>query len=75
MGEKLPTQVWSGSFMIGSVEMKVHVLDNGQRIIEAGSVEALFDSAIGDPEEISAVLDLAAFCRGTGIPTPKTGEG
>jgi hypothetical protein len=38
----IPKAVWSGTFKIYGVELKCHVLDNGQRIIDADSIEQLF---------------------------------
>lgn len=40
---ELPETVWSGSFWLGDVEMKCHVLSTGDRIIEADSLAELFD--------------------------------
>lgn len=45
--DELPHPVWSGSFMLGGVEMKCHVLSDGQRIIEAESIHNFF-SAFGE---------------------------
>lgn len=53
----MPTSVWSGSFVIFGIEIKCHVLDDGQRIIEADSIEALFSS----PTETTAGGDLEEF--------------
>lgn len=39
----IPKIIWSGSFSIFGVEVKCHVLDDGQRIIEEDSMVALFD--------------------------------
>lgn len=44
----LPTSIWSGSFRVYGVDVKCHVLDDGQRVIEADSVAALFE-AMGTP--------------------------
>jgi len=38
MEEKLPKAVYSGEMKLGSLTLKVHVLDNGQRIIEEQSM-------------------------------------
>ena len=40
--DTLPKPVWSGSFMLGDVEMRCHVLDDGSRIIDASSLDALW---------------------------------
>lgn len=66
--DDLPHPVWSGSFMLGGVEMKCHVLSNGQRIIEAESIHSFF-SAFGDeaaPEVDDAELEkFVHWQRGT----------
>lgn len=41
--------VWEGEFPLFGVSMKVSVLDDGERVIHADSMEALF-SAIGECE-------------------------
>ena len=68
--ENLPAPIWSGSFTIFGIEIKCHVLDNGQRIIEEGSMEALFEAMAADASD--GVPDfpegLAAFCAGNGVP-------
>lgn len=49
MTDHLPRAVWSGSFMIGEIEMRCHVLEDGRRIIDAESMEALLGGdALGD---------------------------
>ena len=40
---ELPRSVWEGTFVLFGVEFKCHTLDDGQRIIEAGCLERLFD--------------------------------
>jgi hypothetical protein len=59
--DDLPRSVWSGEFKLGSVTMKCHTLDNGQRVIEQESVLEFF-AAI----EAGAVIDhdaMEAFGR------------
>jgi hypothetical protein len=56
---ELPTPVWSGTFTIWGVELHCHVLDNGQRIIEAADVERLFTAPRGSADD----PDLLAFVR------------
>jgi hypothetical protein len=51
----VPTSVWQGSFQLFGVEVKCHVLSDGQRIIEADSMENLME-AMGIP---GATLDHA----------------
>mgnify|MGYP001616957005 CR=1 FL=1 len=65
MSAELPTAVWSGSFKLLGVEIKCHTLSDGQRIVEAESVDAfvraLRDSGVlDDPQDHP---DLEAFAR------------
>ena len=53
--------IWSGSFNLFGVDVKCHTLDDGQRIIEADSLEALLD-AVAQPD-ICFEGDLAEFQR------------
>jgi hypothetical protein len=39
-----PKSVWSGTFRIFGVDVRCHVLDDGQRIIEADSVAELIEA-------------------------------
>lgn len=59
-----PRSVWQGSFTIFGVELKCHVLDNGERVIEAEGMhkmlEAMGDNVPVDPEQ------LAGFARWRG---------
>ncbi len=48
MADDIPVTIWSGSFRLFGVEVKCHTLSNGQRVIEADSVEELFE-VMGDP--------------------------
>lgn len=41
--EEIPTTTWSGTFTVFGVELKCHVLSNGQRVVEADSMHALMD--------------------------------
>jgi hypothetical protein len=41
MGEDIPTVVSSGTVRIGAMEVTVHQLSNGQRVIDAADMEAL----------------------------------
>ncbi len=48
-----PRSVWSGSFHILGVEVKCHILSDGQRIIEADSMHSLLEAmASSEPTEI-----------------------
>ena len=42
--EDIRNVIWSGSFMIGDIEIKCHVLEDGTRIIEKDSIHNLFNS-------------------------------
>ena len=42
--DHLPQSIWSGSFTLFGVEIECHILDDGQRIIEAESIERLFEA-------------------------------
>lgn len=65
MSEDIPRAIWSGSFQIGGVEVHCHVLENGQRVIDADSLKALFG---GDADLTSGdTASFAAWCRG--LPT------
>jgi hypothetical protein len=42
MTDALPNATWSGTLTVSGVELRCHVLDTGQRIIETESLERLF---------------------------------
>ena len=68
MSEKmeLPRSVWEGSFTLFGVEVRCHTLNDGQRIIEAGCLERLFDElANGENGDISDMDDFLLWFRGT----------
>ncbi len=58
--------VWSGTFKLFGVEVKCHTLSNGQRVIEADSMEALF-AAMGNgtinPDDNQDVTEFAKWQR------------
>jgi hypothetical protein len=62
MGEEQerPKAIWSGSFTVGGVEIKCHVLDDGQRVIEPESLTKLFEEADG---KLSGVEEFTAWCK------------
>ena len=66
MGE-IPHAVWSGSFNIFGVEIKCHVLENGQHIIEADSIRQLFDSKTVEPclDAADGLKALARWVKGS----------
>lgn len=62
MPDDLPYPVWSGTFMLHGVELKCHVLNTGERVIEAESMEALF-SALDQPGAQLDPAELEVFAR------------
>lgn len=49
--EDIPKSIANSTINLFGVELKCHVLDNGKRVIEAESMEKLFDyMANGNPE-------------------------
>ncbi len=60
----LPTAIWSGEFQIGSVKLKCHVLDNGQRVIDAESVDEFFRFLDDGAPLPSSMDDFARWMRG-----------
>ena len=44
VNEEFPHSVWQGTFVLFGVTLHCHVLDDGQRIIEEASADALFAS-------------------------------
>jgi hypothetical protein len=60
--EKLPKAVWSGVFTIWGIELKCHVLDDGQRVIDVDDFHKFIDALEGGmPMQDDA--DLMAFAR------------
>ena len=63
---ELPRSVWEGTFVLFGVEIKCHTLDDGQRIIEAGCLERLFDElADGENGDYSDMEDFVRWFKGT----------
>jgi hypothetical protein len=58
----IPKSVWSGSFNVFGVELKCHVLDNGQRVIDADSVADFFN-LMADAEVPAEDPDMDEFVR------------
>lgn len=61
----LPKSIKEGILKIGSIELKVHVLNDGRRIIEADSMDEFMKylengGTFSDQE----ATDLAKFCKG-----------
>ena len=62
--DNAPKPIWSGSFMLGNVELKCHVLDNGVRIIEADSLEKLLYSGEGNNATEAEIIQFANWQKG-----------
>lgn len=61
MSENIPKAVWSGSFWVGTLEIKCHTLDNGQKIIEADSLERFLAADWGN--EPASVVEMEALAH------------
>lgn len=65
----------SATFIVFGVEVKCHVLDDGQRIIEADSAKALFEAmgnpASGLPDDLES---LRRWLSGLGYTCPDCGQ-
>lgn len=62
--ETIPTAVWEGTFTIMGVPLRCSVLNNGQRVINAEDIDALFDAMGDDERDIdreALQLELDAF--------------
>ena len=60
MSDSPPTPVWSGSFCIFGVDVKCHILSDGQRIVEVDSMEELFanmNSENPDPGQLADYIE------------------
>jgi hypothetical protein len=57
-----PVSIWSGSFSVCGIELRCHVLDTGERVIEGESLEN-FMAALEDGALDSTQGDLTAFLR------------
>lgn len=57
----LPTAIWSGTFTVWGIELRCHVLDTGQRIVEAEDMER-FIHAMEDGD-LDTRGDMAEFVR------------
>jgi hypothetical protein len=63
MSDDLPACIWSGSFNICGVEMRCHVLSDGQRIIEAESMERFLAAMDGSAPPTIDLDQMRAFQR------------
>ena len=61
--EHIPKSVWQGTFQMFGVDVRCHVLDNGQRIIETESMEALFEAMATADVDTVDIGDIEAFAR------------
>lgn len=65
----LVKSVWEGKVRFGSIEMDVHVLDNGDRVIEEDSFLRFWNALDGGIEVTpDDATQLAKFLQGGGIP-------
>ena len=63
--EEIPVSIWQGSFWIGDLEMKCHVLSDGQRIIEAECIEKFLSGDLGEKKATEAeIIDFAKWVKG-----------
>ena len=62
--QRVPHSIWQKNFTLFGVEVRCHVLEDGQRIIEATSVEELFKEAdwVMDDPGLSAFFDWLRGC-------------
>ena len=60
-----PKSVWSGTFNVFGVELKCHILDNGQRVIERDSVAAFMNGLADmvDPADDPNIEDFMRWFR------------
>jgi hypothetical protein len=68
---KIPVAVWQGTIELFGIKVTVAVLEDGRRIIEKKSMEALV-AYIFSPEKKLSQEDaeqLAKLAKGKGIPT------
>lgn len=65
----LVKSVWEGKVRLGSIELDVHVLDNGDRVIEEDSFLRFWNALDGGVEVTpDDATQLAQFLQGGGIP-------
>jgi hypothetical protein len=71
----LPVSVWSGECVLFGVTLHCHVLDNGQRIIDADDIAKLLsgDPIDPDPAALHNMQELLAWCRGEEYEPPAGG--
>lgn len=59
---ELPQSIGFGELQIGSVTLRCHMLDNGQRVIEKEGIEQLFSEDFGLTPEMAE--QIVRFIRG-----------
>ena len=66
MAKLIPEVIHTGMFHIGSLEIRCHVLDNGQRVIPEEDVIKFFDWLASNDEalDITELQDFAKFIKG-----------
>jgi hypothetical protein len=60
---ELPKAVWQGSFNVWGIELKCYVLDTGQRIIDAESMDRFIEALTSGDHEPDINDELATFLR------------
>lgn len=68
--DAIPQAVWSGSFRVFGIDVHCHLLDNGQRVIDADSVHRLFAAMetfeCSSPEHTAQIAAFAAWAQKRG---------
>ena len=65
---RVPTAVWRGTFVVFGVDVHCYILDDGQRIVEASSIEDLLGAvdARAEVEDDPVVVAFTSWLRGDG---------
>ena len=68
----VPHSVWQGSFRVFGVDIKCHVLSDGQRVIEAESMhnlmEAMANGSLDPMDTDNSEVEFANWIHGRGKP-------
>lgn len=64
MGGNLPQSIWQGSSRVFGVEVKCHLLDTGECIIEAQSVHGLMQAMAAKVDDPGEIDEFARWQRG-----------
>lgn len=60
----MPKAIWSGEFTLFGVTLHCHVLDTGERVIEADDVVGFFEAlSHTEYDEATMTAELVAFAR------------